>query len=541
MKVEDRTIEQIFIYDTTLRDGAQAEGIHFSVGDKIRIARKLDEFGISYIEGGWPSSNPKDSQFFWEAQKIPWRTAKVVAFGSTCRPEVEEPAKDAQLAALLEAATPAVAIFGKSSLSHVREVLRTTPERNLQMIASSIAYLKSHQREVIYDAEHFFDGYKEEPAYALETLRVAAEAGADWIVLCDTNGGSLPTEVGRVTREVAKVIRVPLGIHTHNDGELAVANALAAVEAGATQIQGTINGYGERTGNCNLISVIANLQLKMGKKVIDPERLATLRELSLFVDEVANQRPNPRAPFVGSCAFAHKGGTHVNALRKLLRSYEHINPEAVGNRRRILVGELSGRANIAWKAKELGLEMEDRSPKTKRILEEIKRLEARGYEFEAAEASLELLMRRVLGNYQPFFRLLEYHVSIRSLPVRAYEVCEATVKIEVQGKRRYTVAEGDGPVHALDNALRAALQEAYPQIERIRLTDYKVRIVDPSRGTEASIRVLVESSDGTARWTTVAASTNIVEASWLALVDSIEFYLLRSGGSREMDPEKARD
>ncbi|WP_202214526.1 citramalate synthase [Methylacidimicrobium sp. AP8] len=524
---DSRAEEAVSIYDTTLRDGAQGENVHFSLSDKLRITRKLDEVGISYIEGGWPGSNPKDLAFFREVAHLPLRTSRIVAFGSTRRAgtAVEE---DPQILMLLDADTQAVAVFGKTWLLHVREILRATAAENLAMIQETVAFFKQRGKEVIYDAEHAFDGYREDPGYALETLAAAAEAGADWVVLCDTNGGSLPKQVAELTALARQKIGCRIGIHTHNDGELAVANALAAVEAGATQVQGTINGYGERTGNCNLISTIANLELKLGKRALPAGSLSRLRELSYFVDETANLAPNPRAPFVGRCAFAHKGGTHVNAIGKLCRSYEHIEPEAVGNRRRILVGELSGRSNIVIKARELGLTLREDDERTRGVLQQIKEMEGRGYEFEAADASFELLLRRRLLPYPPFFDLVEYHVSIRRFPAKKYEVSEATVKLSVQGEPVYTVAEGDGPIHALDQALRGGLERFYPDLARVRLRDYKVRILSPEGGAAAATRVLVESSDGVRSWTTVGVSTNIVEASWEALVDSIEYWMLRS-------------
>ncbi|ACD84034.1 citramalate synthase [Candidatus Methylacidiphilum infernorum] len=517
---------QLFLYDTTLRDGTQGEAIHFSLSDKLRIAKRLDEFGIQYIEGGWPGSNPKDFAFFNHLKDLELKQAKIAAFGSTRKAHlgVEE---DPQIQLLLQAQSPVVTLFGKSWLFHVLEVLKTTAEENLAMIRDSIKFLKSHGREVIFDAEHFFDGFKADKGYALECINAAEESGADFIVLCDTNGGSLPWEIGNITAEVLSRCRTPVGIHTHNDGELAVANALVAIEAGALQVQGTINGYGERTGNCNLISVIANLELKMGRRVLPHGKLKELRELSLFIDEIANVRPNPRAPFVGKSAFAHKGGTHVNALQKALSSYEHIDPLAVGNTRRILIGELSGRSNIILKAKELGIALEENNPNIQRILNKIKELEAKGYEFESAEASFALLLKKTLSPYPPFFNLMEYHVSIRQLPAKNYKVCEATVKLSIRGERIYTVAEGDGPVHALDRALREALAKFYPEISQVRLEDYKVRIVDSKEGTASSIRVWVESTDGKRNWSTVGVSHDIVEASWLALFDSIEYWLLK--------------
>ena len=514
----------ISIYDTTLRDGTQAEGISFSVQDKIRIAEKLAAFGVHYIEGGWPGSNPKDIAFFEEAKGRDWGHAKICAFGSTCRPKVS-PAKDPQVLLLLEAATPVVTIVGKSWRLHVEQILGVTIEENLRMIRDTVAHLKSAGREVILDAEHFFDGYKEDPEQAMAAIQAAKDAGADMVVLCDTNGGSMLHEVSEITRTVVNELGLPVGIHTHNDCELGVANALAALRAGATQVQGTINGYGERTGNCNLTSLIPNLQLKLGVEVV-PD-LTKLHELSSFVDELANCQHNIRAPFVGATAFAHKGGLHANAVEKLAKSYEHITPSAVGNRQQILVSELSGQSNVIAKARQLGFQLDKRSPQVAAILEEVKRLEHKGYEFEAAEASFELLVRRVLSSPVPFWELLEYHCTyIRSVR-NQYETCEATVKLRVADQDIYMVAEGDGPVNALDGALRKALTPTYPEIQNIRLTDYKVRIIGTISGTAARTRVLIDSSDHHETWSTVGVSDNIIEASWLALVDSYEYRLRR--------------
>jgi len=516
----------VTLYDTTLRDGAQAEGINFSTADKLHIAERLDLFGVHYIEGGWPGSNPKDIEFFERAKSLKFTHARLAAFGSTRRQGVRVE-DDPQVRTLLEADTPVVTIFGKTWLLHVHEVLRTTPEENLAMIEQTVAYLKAAGREVIYDAEHCFDGYKDSADYALACLRAARKGGADVLALCDTNGGSLPDYVAEVTRRVVAEVGGAIGIHTHDDGGLGVANALAAVAAGATQVQGTANGYGERTGNCNLTTVLPNLQLKMGHRVVSDEKLAQLRDLSLFIDETANQRPNVRAPYIGQASFAHKGGTHVNAVNKVIHSYEHVRPEVVGNSRRILVGELSGRTNVMMKARELHIELQEKAPETLQILERIKQMENEGYEFEGADASFELLVRKTLQHHPAFFELLEYHISLRKTPSRNYESCEATVRISVNGEAAYTVAEGDGPVNALDAALRSALVKFYPQIAAIKLTDYKVRIVNSSSGTEAKVRVFIESSDGARSWSTVGVSTNIVEASWIALVDSIEYHLLR--------------
>jgi 2-isopropylmalate synthase len=517
--------KQVALYDTTLRDGTQGEGISFSLPDKIRIAEKLDAFGIDYIEGGWPGSNPKDIAFFDEAKKRSWRHARICAFGSTCRSQTK-PEADPQVALLLAAETPVVTIVGKSWRLHLDQILGVSIEENQRMIRETVAYLKRRGKEVIFDAEHFFDGYKDDPASALECLRAAAEGGADSLVLCDTNGGSMVQEIRGITAAVVEAIDCPVGIHTHNDCELAVANALAAIEAGAVQIQGTINGYGERTGNCNLTSVIPNLQLKMGREVVP--QLSRLRELAIFVDEMANCQHNIRAPFVGSTAFTHKGGLHAHAVQKIARSYEHIEPELVGNRQHIVISELAGQSSIIAKARELGFTLEKGSPQVGTILREVKRLEHLGYEFEAAEASFELLIRRALAKTTPFWELLEYHCTyIRSVRNR-YETCEATVKLRAGDGDIYTVAEGDGPINALDAALRKALTPVYPAIENVVLDDYKVRMIGTSQGTAARTRVLIDSTDHQENWCTVGVSDNIIEASWLALGESYEYKLRKS-------------
>jgi 2-isopropylmalate synthase len=521
------TSPQITLYDTTLRDGAQGEGIHFSLADKLRIAQRLDAFGMHYIEGGWPGSNEKDIEFFREAKKLRFRHARLAAFGSTRRANTAVE-KDPQVALLLEAGTPVVTLVCKTSMLHVTEILRTTPEENLAMIRDTVSYLVAQGREVIFDGEHTFDGYKLDAAYTTACYQAADDAGAAYLVMCDTNGGSLPSEIADITRAIgAKIKQARLGIHTHDDCGLGVANALAGIEAGAAQIQGTINGYGERTGNCNLVTSIAILQLKMNRRVLSDEKLAELRDLSLFVDEVANQRPSGRAPFVGSAAFAHKGGIHVNAVNKLAASYEHIRPELVGNSQRVLVGELAGRANVMLKARTLGLQLGEKSPEALKVLEEIKHLENQGYEFEAADASFELLVRKITGGYTPFFELAEYHVSNRKDNVLNKDTSEATMKITVDGETVHEVAEGDGPVNALDAAMRKALIRFYPKLQAMRLVDYKVRIVDSAHGTAAKTRVFIESTDGDANWATVGVSQDIIEASWIALRDSFEFALMQ--------------
>jgi 2-isopropylmalate synthase len=516
---------QVELYDTTLRDGSQGEGINFSVADKLRIAEKLDTFGVHYIEGGWPGSNPKDIEFFAQAKRRQFQNARLAAFGSTRRKLVAVESDD-QVRLLLDAETPVITIYGKTWMLHVTEVLSTTPAENLAMISDTVRYLKSQGRVVIYDAEHAFDGYKDDPAYALATLEAAEQAGADLVVLCDTNGGCLPSEVTTITAAAIGKLKGKVGIHTHNDIGLGVANALVAIEAGAIHVQGTINGYGERTGNCNLTSLIPTLALKMNKKCLPAVALAKLKDLSQFVDEIANIRHDPRQPWVGAAAFAHKGGTHVNAVQKVIRSYEHIDPELVGNSRRVLISDLAGRSNIVLKAQELGFAIQSDTPELKNILARVKELEHQGYEFEAAEASLALLIRKTLRHENAPFRVDAYHVSMRR--DSAASICEATIKVRVGEKRAHMVAEGDGPVNALDSALRAALIKFYPQLEKIQLTDYKVRILDSATGTASKTRVLIETTDGKNEWGTVGVSENIIEASLQALVDSVEYALSKS-------------
>ncbi len=514
---------EVEIYDTTLRDGSQGEGINFSVLDKLRIAEKLDAFGVHYIEGGWPGSNPKDVEFFEIAKRKKFKAARLAAFGSTRRKSVKVE-EDEQVRLLLQAGTPVVTIYGKTWLLHVREVLRTTPEENLSMIADTIRFLKERGRFVVYDAEHCFDGFKDDADYAIATWQVAEKAGAAIITLCDTNGGSLPGEISRITQIAREKLTGRLGIHTHDDIGLGVANALAGVDAGARHVQGTINGYGERTGNCNLTSLIPNIALKMGMSCVPPASLATLKQLSQFVDEIANFRHSPRQPWVGSAAFSHKGGTHVNAVQKVVRSYEHIDPAAVGNTRTVLISDLAGRSNIVMKARELGINLANDAPQLKEILTRIKELEHQGYEFETAGGSLAVLICKVLRHQRLPFEVNGYHVSMRR--EGGSSVCEATIKVQVEGQQAHTVADGDGPVNALDSALRAALAKFYPQVKKIRLTDYKVRILDSTGGTAAKTRVLIQSSDGRQEWGTVGVSDNIVEASLRAMVDSVEYRLI---------------
>ncbi|HYT61365.1 MAG TPA: citramalate synthase [Haliangiales bacterium] len=515
---------EIEIYDTTLRDGSQGEGINFSVADKLRIAERIDAFGIHYIEGGWPGSNPKDIEFFAQARRKKFKRARLAAFGATRRKGVAVE-NDEQVRQLLEAGTPVVTVVGKTSLLHVKKVLRTTPEENLAMIADTIRYLKDHRKMVIFDAEHSFDGFSDEPDYSLATWQAAEKAGADFVVLCDTNGGRLPNEIARITAFARGKLTARIGIHTHDDIGLGVANALAGLEAGATQVQGTINGYGERTGNCNLTSVIPNVALKLKKLCVPSSSLAKLKELSQFVDEIANVRHNPRLPWVGSAAFSHKGGQHVNAVQKLARSYEHINPSLVGNQRTVLISDLAGKSNIVLKAQELGFKITNETPELRAILVRIKDLEHQGYEFEAAEGSLALLIRKILKHEEPPFHVEAYHVSMRRDGVES--VVEATVKVRVGDQVAHTVAEGDGPVNALDSALRGGLVHFFPQIKKVRLTDYKVRILDSGTGTAAKTRVLIQSIDDKEEWGTVGVDDNIIEASLQALADSMEFALMK--------------
>ncbi len=528
-------MKRIEIYDTTLRDGAQGEGVSFSGPGKLRIARRLDEFGIDYVEGGFAASNPKDMEFFRDVGRTPLSHARVAAFGSTRRAG-RTAAEDAGIRALLDSGAPVCTLFGKSWRLHVRDVLRTTEDENRAMIADTVRALKAAGREAIYDAEHFFDGYKDSPEHALSTLQAAKEAGADVLVLCDTNGGSLPYEIGEITRAVIARFGGRVGIHAHNDGDLAVANTLEAVRAGAVHVQGTINGFGERTGNANLCSILPNLALKMGHEVLRPGAIRQLRELSEFVYEVADLRPHPKAPFVGESAFAHKAGMHVDGVRKNRASFEHIDPEAVGNRRRILVSELSGTSNVFLKAVEMGLAMDRNAPEVREVLRELERLEKGGYEFEAAEASFKLLVQKVLKAHTPFFDLLGFRVVVEKRAPGEPPLSEATVKIRVKGAVEHTVGEGDGPVDALNNALRKALLRAYPSIEGVHLTDYHVRILDPQEETAAKTRVLIESSDGVRSWNTVGVSGNIIEASWEALVDGVEYKLFLDEEGRAKPP-----
>jgi 2-isopropylmalate synthase len=512
----------IQIYDTTLRDGTQRVGISLSCADKLRIARKLDELGVAFIEGGWPGSNPKDVEFFERAQDIHWQTALITAFGSTCSAQ-SIPEEDANIQALIQAHTPVCTVVGKSWTLHVTDVLQTNLDNNLRIIAESLSYLKAQGRRVIYDAEHFFDGYKADAGYALETLRAAARGGAETLVLCDTNGGSMPWEIVDVVRAVKADLDIPLGIHTHNDGECAVANSLSAVQAGARQVQGTINGYGERCGNANLCSVIPNLELKQGLPCLPKGSLAKLFDTSHFVAEVANLAPDENQAYVGSSAFTHKGGIHVAAMRRTEKSYQHIDPVRVGNQPRVVVSELSGRGNLLSMAESLGMNMKA-NKEVSDVLHEIKSLEANGFSFEAAEASVAMMLKRQQAGYKPPFELIDFFVNVEHRQGRGI-FAEATVKVRVNGEILHTAAEGNGPVAALDAALRKALTPLFPSLAHFQLVDYKVRILDGDNGTSATTRVLIDTQNGTKSWSTVGASANIIEASWRALADSVEYGL----------------
>jgi 2-isopropylmalate synthase len=514
---------QLRLYDTTLRDGTQREGLSLSVDDKLKIAGALDRLGVHYIEGGWPGSNPKDAEFFHRIGEVGLTHARVAAFGSTRRAGVRCEA-DANLRALVDAATPVVTLVGKSSTLHVERVLETTRDENLRMIGESVAYIKQLGKEVVYDAEHFFDGWVLDPEYALASIRAAADAGADWVVLCDTNGGTLPEAVRDIVCAAGDKLRVPLGIHPHNDCGLAVANALAAVQAGCRQVQGTINGYGERCGNVDLVPVTANLQLKLGYEVLPPEQLRRLTELSHFVAAVANLNPDAHAPYVGRSAFAHKGGIHVAAIAKVPESYQHIDPALVGNELRVVVSEMAGRRNVRLRAEALGV---DASTSESEVLQRIKELEHSGFQFEAAEGSFEMLLRRAAPNYRAPFELLDFTVMVEKRGGQT-PMAQAMVKLRVGGEVMHTAAEGDGPVNALDRALRKALVPHFPELDEVRLVDYKVRIVDEHLGTAARPRVILESARGAERWSTMGCSENIIEASWLALWDSLELPLLRA-------------
>ncbi|MBI3974204.1 MAG: citramalate synthase [Chloroflexi bacterium] len=518
--------QQVELYDTTLRDGVQREGLTFSLEDKLKVARKLDALGIRYIEGGYPGSNPRDQEFFARARQMTWQNATIVAFGAT-RYKGNRAENDPNLRALLETGTPAATLVCKNSAFHVREVLGVPLEENLSMIRESVAFLKQHGKQVFHDAEHFFDGWKEDREYAIACLRAASEAGADGLVLCDTNGGTLTHEVGEIVRAVRDAFPdATIGIHTHNDAELAVANTLAAVRAGATHVQGTINGYGERCGNANLCAIIPNLKLKLGVDCVADEQLRSLSQVSHFVSELANLHPDPHMAYVGASAFAHKAGYHADAMRKNPLTYQHVDPAAVGNQPKILISELSGKGAVATKAQALGLHL-DSPEQVREVVERVKLLESKGYQFEGADASFELMVRRIAPDYVPLFELVDFFVMVETREGRKM-LSEAMVKVRVDGQTLHTAGEGNGPVNALDQAMRKALVASYAAVAIIRLTDYKVRVIDEGSGTAASVRVLIDSSDGSATWTTVGSSTNIIEASWLALADSFEYGLLRA-------------
>lgn len=523
--------KKVAIYDTTLRDGAQAEGVAFSSIGKLLLARRLDQFGVDYIEGGFPGSNPKDMAFFEAVQKETFQHAKIAAFGSTRR--VKTNVKDDPIVqGLIKANTPVVTIYGKSWKLHVKDVLRTTAAENLAMVADTVAFLKERGKEVIFDAEHFFDGYKNDPDYAMQVLDAAERAGADVLVLCDTNGGCLPHEVSAITRAVGAAVRAAVGIHTHNDAGCGVANALEAVRAGAVQVQGTMNGYGERCGNANLTTIMPALQLKLGVSCMDPRKLRHLRDLSLFVDDLVNLRSDVRAPFVGHAAFSHKGGAHVNAVQKNPETFEHIRPEEVGNERHVLVSEVSGGSSILLKAQEVGGGMATKE-ETAAILKELKSLEHKGYAFESADASFRILVQKVLKKHKPFFELEGFRVVVEKRGTDEPCISEATVKVRVHDIVAHTVAEGDGPVNALDSALRKAISPFFPEIAKVQLADFRVRILDPQEATAATTQVQIESTDGKKTWGTVGVSENIIEASWIALLDSVEYKLFMEEEARQ--------
>lgn len=519
-------MRRIEIYDTTLRDGAQTEGISFSVEDKIRISEKLDELGIHYIEGGWPGSNPRDLEYFKKVKKLKLGTSRIVAFGSTHRPK-HRVSDDAMFKSLLEADVQLITIFGKTWDFHVREALKISLQENLDIIYNSVAYLKKHVETVFFDAEHFFDGYKDNPKYALKCLMAAQNAGADCIIPCDTNGGSLPGDIQMIFDAIIKVIQTPLGIHAHNDSDCAVANSVVAVVNGASQVQGTMNGLGERCGNANICSVIPDLQIKLGMQCISPEQLKRLRDVARFVNEIANTRHFKRQPFVGDSAFAHKAGIHVSAIRKRPETYEHIRPELVGNSQRVLISDLAGKSNILRKAEEFGIHLDPDSPQIQDIITTLKNLENEGFQFEAAEASFELLMKKALGLHKRFFDLIGFRTIIEKRREGEEPTSEATIMVRVGGRIEHTAATGKGPVNAIDNALRKALDKFYPTLKNVKLHDYKVRVLTAGKGTSAKVRVLVESGDEEERWDTVGVSVNIIEASYQALVDSIEYKLLK--------------
>jgi len=517
--------KKIVLYDTTLRDGTQGEHITLSAEDKIRIARKLDAFGLHYIEGGFPGSNPKDARFFKMARKASLNNTRLAAFGNTRRGHTT-PEKDQNIKALLKTEVEVVTIVGKSWDLHATEILRVSLDENLSMIEDTLAFLKRQGREVIYDAEHFFDAYQENPGYALRCLQAAQHAGASYLVLCDTNGGALPNQISHVIHEIKPKIAVPLGIHCHNDAGLAVANSLLAIEAGCDMVQGTINGYGERCGNADLVPIIANIKLKLRYDCIPDDRLRSLTEVSYFVSETSNMRHMNNQPYVGDSAFAHKGGVHINAIMKNPKSYEHINPELVGNRRRILVSELAGKSGILLRAKDLRFDLTKDDLRTKKIYKLLQSMELKGYHFEAAEGSFELLLKKALGKVKEYFHLEGFRVVVNKQSNKKI-TSEAIVKLRIKNKLEHTAADGDGPVNALDNAIRKALKDFYPTLAEMHLTDFKVRILDEKAGTAAVTRVIIQSQDEKDTWNTIGVSENIIDASWQALSDSIEYKLLK--------------
>ena len=523
------TMRQIEIYDTTLRDGAQTEDISFSVEDKLRITEKLDELGVHYIEGGWPGSNPRDMEYFKKVRKLGLENSKIVAFGSTHRPK-HKAEDDANIKALLDSKSKIITIFGKTWDFHVKEALKISCDENIDIIHNSVACLKKNAEKVFFDAEHFFNGYKDNPQFALKCLLAAQDAGADCLILCDTNGGTLPDEVKNIINDIMKDLHTPLGIHAHNDSECAVANSVIAVENGASHVQGTINGLGERCGNANLCSVIPNLQVKLGMSCIGAEKLRRLRDVSRFVNEIANLRHFKRQPFVGDSAFAHKAGIHVSAVRKRPETYEHIRPDLVGNSQRVLISDLAGRSNILRKAEEFGIHLDPDSPQLQDIVTTLKNLENEGFQFEAAEASFELLMKKALGLHKRFFDLIGFRIIVEKRKEGEDPISEATIMVKVGGHIEHTAATGNGPVNAIDNAMRKALDKFYPELKKVSLHDYKVRVLTAGKGTSARVRVLIESGDEEKRWSTVGVSENIIEASYQALVDSIEYKLLKEEG-----------
>jgi len=512
------------IYDTTLRDGAQAEDVSFSAEDKIRVAQQLDELGVQFIEGGWPGANPKDIEFFRMIKETPLRQATVVAFGST-RKASNAVRRDPNLQALLSAETKIITLFGKSWSLHVTDALGIALSKNLEIISDSVAHLRSKHRRVFYDAEHFFDGYKTNPDYALETVRRAVAAGAERVILCDTNGGTMPWEIKEICQVIQRECPVPLGIHAHNDCEMAVANSLMAIELGVRQVQGTINGIGERCGNANLCSIIPNLQLKMKRPALG-ERLHHLKKVSGFVTEIANLMPNKHQPYVGDSAFAHKGGVHIHAVLKNPATYEHVVPALVGNRQRMLVSDYAGRSGLLDKVEAFGIKLDKDHSKVQELMATLKERESAGYQFEGAEGSFELLMRKAMGTHRPSFQLLGFRVIVEKKQNQGASISEATVMVKVAETVEYGAAAGSGPVNALDHALRKALEKFYPELREVKLLDYKVRVLSANRGTESKVRVLIESGDHKDKWGTVGVSENIMEASWQALADSIEYKLL---------------